>query len=129
MFSAMFLPRTNDGPWFAIMATPTQLCSCIHEATIRGQLSFLSQSSMCGYYSRAVTNEGAASIRINTVRISLVTTKILCDFFRFFPERSSELRRARYIYAYIIIIVLLILTVYPYTYMYVGLLQFCSSCT
>ena len=74
---------------------------------------------MCGYYSRAVTNEGAASIRINTVRTSLVTTKILCDFFRFLPERSSELRRARYINAYIIIIVLLILTVCPYMYMYV----------
>ena len=61
---------------------------------------------MCGYYSRAVTNEGAASIRIDTVRISLVTTKI-CDFFRFLPERSSELRRARNI-------VLLILTVSIY---------------
>ena len=36
-------------------------------ATIRGRLLFLSQSSMCGYYSRAATNRGAASIRINTV--------------------------------------------------------------
>ena len=37
-------------------------------ATIRGQLLFLSQSSMCGYYSRAATNRGVASIRINTVK-------------------------------------------------------------
>ena len=62
-----------------------------------------------------VTNEGAASIRINTVRISLLITKI-CDFFKFCPERSGELRRARYIYAYIIIIVLLILSLSIYVH-------------
>ena len=36
-------------------------------ATIRGRLLFLSQSSMCGYYSSAATNQGAASIQINAV--------------------------------------------------------------
>ena len=47
-------------------------------ATIRGRLLFLSQSSRCGYYSRAATNRGAASIRINTVIIKfLVGTKSL----------------------------------------------------
>ena len=40
-------------------------CLCMHAATIRGWLLFLSQSSMCSYYSRAATNWGAAFIRIN----------------------------------------------------------------
>ena len=38
-------------------------------ATIRGRLLFLSLSSRCGYYLRAVTIRGVASIRINTVII------------------------------------------------------------
>ena len=42
----------------------------MHAATIRGQLLFLSLSSRCGYYSRAATIRGAASIRINTVYIT-----------------------------------------------------------
>ena len=39
----------------------------VRVATIRGWLLFLSQSSRCGYYSRAATVRGVASIQINTV--------------------------------------------------------------
>ena len=40
-------------------------------ATIRGQLLLFSTSSRCGYYSRAATIQGAASIRINTVALCI----------------------------------------------------------
>ena len=43
------------------------LCSRMRAATIRGRLLFLWWTSRCGYYSRAATIRGAASIRINTV--------------------------------------------------------------
>ena len=49
----------------------------MHVATIQEWLLFLSQSSMCGYYSRAATNRGAASIRINTVIIIIMI--LLCN--------------------------------------------------
>ena len=44
----------------------------MHAATIRGQLLFLSLSSRCGYYSRAATIRGVASIRINTVFVTYI---------------------------------------------------------
>ena len=43
-------------------------------ATIQGWPLFLLQSSMCGYYSRAATNQGVASIRINTVYCTYIYT-------------------------------------------------------
>ena len=36
--SAIFLPRTNDRSWLAIMGTPTYLCSRMRVATIQGRL-------------------------------------------------------------------------------------------
>ena len=33
----MFLPRTNDCSWRAILVTPTYLCSRMRVATIRGR--------------------------------------------------------------------------------------------
>ena len=53
------------------MATPTYLCSRMREATIRGRLLFIPQSSRCGYYSRAATNRGSASIKIRYKNINL----------------------------------------------------------
>ena len=61
------LPRADDRLWRANVATPTLLCSRMRAATIRGRLLFLWWTSRCGYYSRAATIRGAASIRINTV--------------------------------------------------------------
>ena len=49
------------------MATPIYLSSRVCAATIQGWLLFLSQSCMCGYYLRAATNWGAASILMNAV--------------------------------------------------------------
>ena len=46
--SAMLLPWTNNRLPLAIMATPTQLSSCMCVATIRGWLLFLSLISRCG---------------------------------------------------------------------------------
>ena len=65
--SVMLLPRTDDRLWRANVATPTLMCSRMRAATIRGRLLFLWWTSRCGYYSRAATIRGAASIRINTV--------------------------------------------------------------
>ena len=65
--SVIFWPRTDDRLWRANVATPTSLCSRMRAATIRGRLLFLWWTSRCGYYSRAATIWGAASIQINTV--------------------------------------------------------------
>ena len=68
--SAMLLPPMNDCSPFVIVATPTELSLDMCAATIQGWLLFLSLSSRCGYYSRAATIRGPASIRINTVNIA-----------------------------------------------------------
>ena len=83
------LPRADDRLWRANVATPTLLCSRMRAATIRGRLLFLWWTSRCGYYSRAATIRGAASIRINTVyysnkyyRLRLISYKsVLVIFF------------------------------------------------
>ena len=56
-----------DRSWLAIVAMPTQLCSRMRAATIQRWLLFLSQSSICSYYSKVATNRGAASIQMNTI--------------------------------------------------------------
>ena len=73
--SVIFWPRTDDRLWRANVATPTSLCSRMRAATIRGRLLFLWWTSRCGYYSRAATIWGAASIRINTVIIIVMVAK------------------------------------------------------
>ena len=57
-FSAMFLPQSNDCSRLAIMATPNVIVF----------------TYACGYYSRAATTRGAASIQINMVLRTLILT-------------------------------------------------------
>ena len=62
MFSVMFLPRTDDCLWLAIMATPTHLIVFAHVLLLfKDGYSFFCRAPC------VVTNWAAASIRINTV--------------------------------------------------------------
>ena len=47
----------------------------------RGHAHLIVFAHVCGYYSRAATNRGAASIRINTVIMVTITTFVLVTFF------------------------------------------------
>ena len=79
VFCHVFASGTDDRSWRANVATPTQLCSRMRAATIRGRLLFLWRSSRCGYYSRAATSiRGAASIRIS-IRYVLLGVIMLCS--------------------------------------------------
>ena len=59
--SAMLLRASKYYTHRAASATPTSA------ATIRGRLLFFRARFNCGYYSRAATILGAATIRVNTV--------------------------------------------------------------
>ena len=51
----------------------------MHMPTIRGQLLLFSVSSRYGYYSRAATIRGAASIRINMVYVCKYVCMFVCN--------------------------------------------------
>ena len=78
--SAMILPRTSKFVPLVIVATPTKSSLRMRAAAIRGRLLFFSLSSRCGYYLRAATIRGAASIQI--IRYAHEKT-VLCTKFKF----------------------------------------------